>query len=456
MLRAMARRESVFTSQRLMIGSLIFGLFVLFDILLFGWLFFQSLSQREIEKVLLETREEVQPLAAELERQAQEHGGDLFVVVTVAQETRTYLENVLTQRDTVRHVEIRDKDGVVVYGSREATNANEVPSQSLPPMEAPTIDTGEGRDGLPLPAEIQAQNLRPVEVPIGDLGTLIVGLSDEEVQERIGVLRQDIIRQASLIGTLTLLLLVAAMVAVWKLFHRARGLEEQAIEAERLAYVGTLASGLAHEIRNPLNSLNLNMQMLEEEARETSISSSQVRLLSLTRSELKRLEHLATDFLSYAKPRPLELEVTSAVGLLERVRGVLEGDFRKREVTSEVIDRSEGAWVKVDRSQMGQLLLNLVQNALAASEESSETPRVTLTARRQTDEVWLEVTDNGPGIPPEEKEKIFEIFFSTRKGGTGLGLAIVSRIAQAHGATLDVEDAVGGGTTVRLRLPAED
>ena len=110
-----------------------------------------------------------------------------------------------------------------------------------------------------------------------------------------------------------MLLLISAYVVVWLVLRRSQRLEVQAAEAERLAYLGTLASGLAHEIRNPLNSLNLNMQMLEEEIDEHGSAPTGKRLLSITRSELSRLERLVTDFLAYAKPRPLELEEVPAV-----------------------------------------------------------------------------------------------------------------------------------------------
>jgi signal transduction histidine kinase len=291
-------------------------------------------------------------------------------------------------------------------------------------------------------------------VPIGDLGLLHVGISRGELEERIAVLRRDLTGQASLIGAVTLGLLVTAYLAVWFLWRRGRRLEEQAAEAERLAYVGTLASGLAHEIRNPLNSLSLNMQMLGEELERAAPSSAHHRLLSITRGEIGRLERLVTDFLSYARPRPLELEETPAVALLEHALEVLAGEIQARRARVEVVDHSAGSRVVVDRGQMGQLLLNLAHNALAATEDSGRPPRLRFAARRDGARVILEIDDNGVGIPAADRERIFDVFFSTRKGGTGLGLAIVKRIAQAHGAEVAVHSAPGGGTRVSVALPA--
>jgi signal transduction histidine kinase len=437
-------------SRRLLIASIAFGLFVLFDFALFGWLIFRSLSEREISRVLLETRTEAEQLARQLHDRAEGQGKDLYTAVAVERETQTYIDNVMPRRGLVRTIEIRDKNGILVFRSQSES--------VLAPkgVDVPVIGTPER------PSQVQQPELTrrleyevpSIAVPIGDLGTLEIGVSGPELARRIEVLQKDLVQQASVVGVVTVILLLSAYAAVWLLVRRASRLEVQAAEAERLAYVGTLASGLAHEIRNPLNSLNLNMQMLEEEMREQGSGPSGGRLLSITRSEISRLERLVTDFLAYAKPRPLELEETPAVRLFDRLAAVLAGEIQRRGVQLDVEDRSGGARVRVDPAQINQLLLNLAQNALAATEDSGRTPRLRLVAARQGGEVLLEVTDNGVGIAPEELARIFELFYSTRKGGTGLGLAIVDRIAQAHGGRVAVRSTPGAGTTVELALPA--
>jgi signal transduction histidine kinase len=194
--------------------------------------------------------------------------------------------------------------------------------------------------------------------------------------------------------------------------------------------------------------------MLEEEIDERGPASTDKRLLSITRSEISRLERLVTDFLAYAKPRPLELEEIPVVRLLERVPEVLAGEIQKRGARVEVEDRSAGASARVDRGQMTQLLLNLAQNSLAAAEDAGRRPVLRLAASRQGGAVLLEVEDNGVGIPLDEQGKVFDLFYSTKKGGTGLGLAIVDRIARAHGGRARVRSAPGEGTTVTVEIPA--
>lgn len=450
----MVRAPSSPFSRRLLVGFLVFGLFVLFDVALFGWLIARSLSQREWDQALLETRHEAEGLANRIAGRARREGKDLYTAIALERETQTYIDSVLRQRDIVQTVEIHDRQGnLVLRSSKEAT-------EHQPPLVAAQLKPRE------TPPQIEQKTYEnrstyDVSVPIADLGTLYIGISRVELEQRITLLRGDLTRQTTWIGSVTLALLLSAYGCGWILWRRGRRLEEQAREAERLAYIGTLASGLAHEIRNPLNSLSLNMQLLEEEigARSTDGAGSR-RLLQITRGELGRLENLVTDFLSYARPRPLELETVTAVSLLEHTLEVLAGQLQARGVKVEIDDRSGGAFVRVDRAQMGQLLLNLAHNALAAMENSGRAPRLRMEARlelpapaRPSHRVVLEVADNGVGIPRDAQPRIFDLFFSTKKGGTGLGLAIAERIAGAHDGLLALRSTPGQGTAISISLP---
>ncbi len=441
-------------SQRALLVFGVLGLFILFDLALFGWLIFRSLSQREVERVLLDTREQAQGLAEQIADRALDGDPDLYAAVASEQETLSYIDSILQQRDVVQTLEIRDKEGLLVYRTLRETTIPVEPGAELPVLgdgEMPTqLETRTTQSDSTITFETSPFD---IEVPIGELGFVHVGVSPGQVQQRIEVLRGDLMRQVGIIGAVTLALLSAAYLAVWLLYRRSRRLEEKAAEAERLAYVGTLASGLAHEIRNPLNSLRLNMQMLEEDLGRDANLGTERKILAITQSEIGRLERLATDFLSYARPRPLELEEVSAVELLDSARSVLSADIAAKGVAVTVEDESGGSMVRVDVAQMKQLLLNLLQNAIAAVETSGMRGKVRLVARRHDRIVHLEVGDNGAGIPAGEQARIFDLFYSTRKGGTGLGLAIVKRIAQAHEADLTVSSRSGEGTVVGVAMP---
>ena len=441
-------RKPLLSSRRLLVGSILVSLFVVFDIGLFGWLIFRSLSQREIERVLLETRTEAEGLAKQLAGRAREQGQDLYLAVATERETQTYIDSVLRQRDMVRDLEIRDREGKLVYQmhTRETLplGGGAAPTVGSPEM-APHYEEK-------VSERKQTYDVYDLTVPIADLGQIRVGVSREELGRRVETLRKELLRQASFVGLVTLLLIVTAYAAVFQLIRRSRALELQAAEAERMATIGTLAAGLAHEIRNPLNSLSLNMQMLEEDlAGDPRLGTR--RVLAITRGEIGRLERLVTDFLAYARPRPLERRRVPAASLLEHARDLLAGQAAAARVQLRVDDQAPGAWLEVDPQQLSQLLLNLTQNAFFACEERGFAGKVVLRARREAGQVALEVQDDGVGIAEADREKVFEVFYSTRKGGTGLGLAIARRIAASHGGEIEVESTAGEGTTMRIWLP---
>jgi len=443
--------EPIATSRKLVFGSVLLGLFVLLDLGLLGWLIFRSLSEREIQQVLLETEAEARGLAELLGQRIKEEQGDrdLYTVVAIERELQTYIDDVLSRRDIVQTVEIRDREGKLVFlGNADAAFT----VGEAEPLRLESREISPDRGGNRETREVTREEKYTLDAPIGEVGFVRIGLSEAALGKRIGVLREHLLRQTGLIGAVTIAIMALAYFIIWRLWNRSLKLEAKAVEAERLAYIGTLASGLAHEIRNPLNSLNLNMQMLEEET-PANAGGSTKKLLSITRSEIGRLERLVTDFLQYAKPRAVELEEIPASTLLQNCRDLLEREAQTEGVALVVEDRSAGARVAVDTEQMSQLLVNLVRNGLAATNGRGREPEVRLIARRERGRVLLEVLDNGAGIPAGELQRIFEIFYSTKRGGTGLGLAVVQRIAGAHGAEISVQSTPEVGTRFQVALP---
>jgi signal transduction histidine kinase len=427
------------SSRRFWILASLIGAFLVLDLAFFSWLISQSLSRREHERVVAEARQEALELATRLERAAERTGGDLFTAIGLDQESQSYIDSILRPRRIIETVEILDRNGLLVMTEQRE------PGASVSAPEAPPVEI----------AELSPEAVAALEVvvPIGGYGTLRIRLSPIEMGRRIAEIRSDLLRRTLTLGGLTVLLVAVAVGMISVLIRRGERLEAQAAEAERLAYVGTLAAGLAHEIRNPLNSLNLNLQMLEEDLPAGGVGEGGRRLLEVTRAEIARLERLVSEFLAYARPRPLRLAEVAAVDLLIAAREVLAAQIARRGAALRLVDESEEALVRVDEEQIRQLLLNLLQNALHATEGTGRRADVLLVARRDGDRVELEVHDNGRGIAPAERQRIFEAFYSTRKGGTGLGLAIADRIARAHGGTIACESDFGFGSRFVLSLP---
>lgn len=433
-------------SRPLVVGLILLAVFVLFDIGLFSWLIFRSLSRSVVDDLVVETRQEAEEIAGQIAASAERFDQDLLMAVATDAETRTYIDDDLARRQTILMVQIVDHEERVVYRSAQITREG---------MAAEPLGRSEELEIMPeiLTEDVlQETPYEVVEVPVGEIGNIQIGLRRAEVQRRLEVLRTDLIRQAGLILGVTLLLLVGAYLVIWRLWRRARRLEDEVRDSERLAYIGTLASGLAHEIRSPLNSLSLNMQMLEEDLGSSQSPASDNRLLSITQSEISRLERLVSDFLSYAKPRPPQMETVAAAELLHRVEAVLGERLRREEIQFEVSDRTEGAAIEADPEQLHQLLLNLIDNAIAAIRHSGRAPEIQLEAVLTDHKVALAVEDNGVGMTSDEQQHASDVFFSNRKGGTGLGLAIAARIAKNHGTRLEIETQPGRGTRVEVEL----
>lgn len=430
--------------RRRRMWAAIVGVFVLADLGLFGWLIFRSLSQRELNRIVVEARAEALELGRRIAGRAESTGRDLYTAMATESETRSYINQVLVQRDIVETVEVRTTDGRLVF--RDHHEETQTAPGERPNLESPDLVANTFTREVPY---------YRVEVPVGSIGTFVIGISRAEIEQRLAVLRRDLLRQAGIIAALTVALFVAGYVIYSRLSRQAALAERQAREAEQMAYVGTLASGLAHEIRSPLNSLNLNMQMLQEEMPsddDPGAAESSQRLVAITRSEVGRLERLVSDFLRYARPADLRLEDTTADELLRHGAEVVAGKLRSAGVMVRIDDRTGGAAFRVDREQVNQLLLNLIDNAVAAMSEC-ERPRLRLEAELRAGSIVLAVGDSGPGVDAADRERVFDLFYSARRGGTGLGLAIVHRIATAHGGDVRVRDDGRSGATFEVELP---
>ena len=227
----------------------------------------------------------------------------------------------------------------------------------------------------------------------------------------------------------------------------ARQLAEKSVRAEKLAAVGTLAAGLAHEIRNPLNGAHLHLAYLRRELVKQGADSDILGAVSVVGDEIQRLSKLVTDFLQFARPRPLERRRVSLSDVVRRVERLL----RRKDQVAFVADLPlSDLEVDGDGDQLEQLLLNLATNAVEALAGRSD-GRVVLRLRRTPRHAVLEVEDNGPGLANVDAP-IFDAFFTTKDGGTGLGLSIVHRIAHDHGGTVEVTS-TPGKTVFSTRLP---
>ncbi len=353
---------------------------------------------------------------------------------------------------------------------REAARA--VPSWLLPGLEdrVRTVPVA-GEDGAPvalLRATVSARALREVQARILSTGALLL-LASLCVAAALGVLlARRIVRPVEALAG------GAAAVASGDLSHRVEARasgelaalvasfnqmtadlareKERAAVAERVAAWREVARRLAHEIKNPLTPIAMSIENLRDAhaARSPALDELFEASSRTILEEVARLKRIVDEFSRFARlPRPelQRLDVNELVASVLTLYGATPAGLSlRRELAAEL------PAVSADRDQLTQVLLNLVQNAEQAL--AGRGGAVTVRTRADGGAVLLEVADDGPGVPPEHRERIFEPYFTTKEAGTGLGLAIARRIAEEHGGALELECPSAGGAIFRLRLPA--
>ena len=237
---------------------------------------------------------------------------------------------------------------------------------------------------------------------------------------------------------------------------RVKLVESQALAErhEKLASLGLLAAGVAHEIRNPLTAIKAALFIQQKKFQPGSPDHADAKLVE---REILRLERIVNDFLQFARPTEPELATVPADLPLQEVQLFLAPQLEKANIQL-VREACAPMRIRVDPAQVKQVLINLVQNA---ADSIGRDGKITLRARRdrkslpngETDVVILEVADTGRGIPPEVEKRLFDPFFTTKDNGTGLGLSIAAGIVQKHGGLLQYQTRVNYGTTFGIVLP---
>jgi signal transduction histidine kinase len=353
---------------------------------------------------------------------------------------RRLIEIRMEQAPYIRHVEVRDRFDVRVTLVVQEGVRRSLAAKGRLPFGWPAVEEGTIR--IPL-----AQGGSRPE------GEVRVGISEQFMESELEQLRRSLRIKVSIAGALAVGVLLVALFYVLRLIQKNRLLEQTRQSAARASYVGLLASGLAHEIRNPLNAMNMNLQMLEEELSTLpdSLRDDTRDLLESTKSEIQRLVRLVTNFLTYARPAEPCFEARDLNRVVREVVRLLEADFSQTRVTLRRDLEPLLPQVELDETQFKQALINLLVNARQVLEGGG-----TITVRTRAGskgEAVVEVEDDGPGIAPEVRERIFEVFYSSRGGGTGLGLPIARQIVERHGGRIEVGGEHGKGSVFRIRLP---
>jgi PAS domain S-box-containing protein len=232
---------------------------------------------------------------------------------------------------------------------------------------------------------------------------------------------------------------------------QTRKLTEEKIESERISALTLLAAGVAHELGNPLNSLNIHLQLLDRRIRKMGTSGEKLREhLEVASGEIKRLDFIIGQFLTAIRPTNPQLQRTQINELIEESIRFLRPELNQAGIKVVQELRADMPAMPLDAGQMKQAFYNLIRNAIQAMPKGGT---LTVAGSFNDYEVRIAFEDTGKGISAEHMGNLFQPFFTTRKTGTGLGLLIVRRIIREHGGEIDIESREGKGTRVALFLP---
>ncbi len=340
---------------------------------------------------------------------------------------------------TIKVVVLADDNGTIRFASDDAWTGK-------------TLDDLEGQ--LKAGRDESITVVRTLEgVDSEPRGRLLLALPTESAQRHLAQTRKGV----ALMGVATFAIGMAGLLAIAWLQHRTHRREQQmqqtVVRSKRLAALGQMAGQVAHEIRNPLNAITLTLQNLRRQLQidnPVDRSASWGTYLDTTQEELKRLNKIVEDFLQVSRFPPINRREVDLSQWLAEVVALYAGQAELAGIVIEAPNSDRPLRFSLDPDQMRQAVGNLLLNAIQASPPGSMI-RVHLRHDRQG--VTLEIQDQGKGIPADELERIFELYYTTRPEGSGLGLPIALRIVEDHGGTLNLQAQPDGGTTSRIFLP---
>jgi PAS domain S-box-containing protein len=234
------------------------------------------------------------------------------------------------------------------------------------------------------------------------------------------------------------------------------GLEQRVRIAEKLAALHTLSAGVAHELRNPLSAMDLNLHLLEQELREPAPAAGRTaHYLEVLNAECRRLSAILDNFMKFARPSSVDSREVDVYRVIEHIVALMQLEAQEHKIRLDYTIEKDLPPVLGDETQISQVLVNVVVNAFHAMADGGRC-QLAATTCTSDGKRWVEISvrDTGVGISEEAMPRLFDPFYTTKPGGSGLGLAIAYRIMQDHGGLISVSSATGSGTSIGLRFPA--
>jgi signal transduction histidine kinase len=375
-----------------------------------------------------------------LETENIEKTGDLKKI----RRAHSCIELLLKQNENIVMAALIDSRGVMVieHFKGEITSGTTALS---PGASFETEITGQiPQSDLGVILRNRSEEIHHVELPVlkkgKTIGHLQFGISEDAILNRISFSSTLITKSLGILLVTLFLLLTCSYFILWRIFSRHVKVVKEKDRSDKMATIGTLASGLAHEIRNPLNAMNINLDVIREEIedpREDS-SSKALELVTNLQKGIQQLNQTLSNFMKFALPGKLEKQKTDLVTIVRECLEIFSHDFALKKIKVEM-SLPEKCLIKADPGSLKQLLMNLLLNASQAIQDEVS-KQINIEIKVDVKTCDLIIYDNGPGFGNLDPEKCFEVFVTYKAGGSGFGLPIARQIANSHGGSLRAEN----------------
>jgi signal transduction histidine kinase len=286
------------------------------------------------------------------------------------------------------------------------------------------------------------------------MGLIRIGFTPREIHPVLNQIKKNV----TLSILFFILLGVSAITLIWvnqnRHLRKMKEMEDRIQLAERLSSLGHLAAGVAHEIRNPLNAISMGLQRLKREfpPQEESQKGEYASFTELILTEIRRVNEIIEQFLTLSRPFQLDLRISSLEQLLKDLITLFQEEASSQSIHLQTEIHPDLPLIKMDPERLTQAFINIMKNGMEAMHQGGI---LHIETHSRKDHVEVVISDSGSGIPPDQMEKIFNYYYTTKEKGAGLGLPIAHRIIEAHSGQLKMESQVGVGTKVTVMLPLE-